>query len=249
VCGRYSNSLGPEQLARQVGDPLGVEGAEGVEGVEVRERGQVVSYNIAPTDPVVAVVAPQGKPEARVLRWGLSPAWIKGSSRPHINARIEGIRSTGKFLGVAPGAEHRALIVATEFIEWAKAEQPGKSKPVPFGFSLADDRPFCFAGLWIGGEQAAGGEEAADGTSGSCTIITCDARGNSLVAPLHDRMPAMLADPDEWKAWLDPGLSAQDALELCGPLPTELMKARPLPVSFNDSRIKQPEELFSASGS
>jgi putative SOS response-associated peptidase YedK len=229
VCGRYSNSLGPEQLVRQVGEPL---------GIEVRESTEAVSHNIAPTDPVLTVVAPDGKPELRTMRWGLAPSWVKDLKRPQINSRLEGLKATGKFLGVAPDASHRALILATEFIEWAKAEQGSKSKPAPFGFSLDDGRPFCFAGLWTLG--------APDGLepSPSCTIITCDAAGHSLVSPIHGRMPVMLADPEEWRAWLHPDLTAQDALSMCGPLSAHRMQVRPLPLSFNNSRIKRPEQLF-----
>lgn len=233
MCGRYSNSLGPEQLASQVGDPL---------GIEVGERVETVSYNIAPTDPVLAIVAPEGKPEARAMRWGLAPEWVKDLKRPHINARLEGLRSTGKFLGVPLSASHRALIVATEFIEWAKAEQGNrKAKPAPFGFSLNDGRPFCFAGLWTLNARV---EEQLPA---SCTILTCDGSQNRLVSPIHDRMPVMLLEPPEWRAWLDPALTPVDALSICGPLPAERMQVRPLPNSFNDSRTKLPEELFAPS--
>jgi putative SOS response-associated peptidase YedK len=39
-------------------------------------------------------------------------------------------------------------------------------------------------------------------------------------------MPVILADRDAQRAWLDPALGAQEALELCGPLPAERLSAQ-----------------------
>lgn len=54
-------------------------------------------------------------------------------------------------------------------------------------------RLFAFAGLWD--SWRAGAEEIL-----SCTIITTSA--NELVAPIHDRMPVILA-PEGYSEWLD----------------------------------------------
>ena len=41
---------------------------------------------------------------------------------------------------------------------------------------------------------------------------------NEVVAPVHDRMPAILPSPEAEAAWLRPDLSAEDAVAMCGPL-------------------------------
>src|SRR5262249_10462977 len=58
VCGRYTNTAGVEELNDRLGVPI------------VSEQG-TRRYNIAPTEEVLAIVAPRGEPEARLLRWGL----------------------------------------------------------------------------------------------------------------------------------------------------------------------------------
>ena len=246
MCGRFSNTLGPEEISRQVAERLSMRIA-GAEGMQAR--------NIAPTEDVLGIVHAGGVREARMLRWALLPDWaadLKG--RPQINARIETVRKAGKFIGVQAEASHRALILADEFIEWSKAERRGKSRPAPksrparksrpapFGFSVEGGRAFCFAGLWSTNERVA--ETRID----SCTIITCDARRNRLVAPLHDRMPVIFADAELWEAWLDPSISVADALSLCEPLGAERMTVRPLSPRYNDAREKDPEGAARAAG-
>ena len=46
-------------------------------------------YNVAPTQPVLAIRADQGKRELAALRWGLVPSWSKGPDSRYsiINAR------------------------------------------------------------------------------------------------------------------------------------------------------------------
>jgi putative SOS response-associated peptidase YedK len=51
-------------------------------------------------------------------------------------------------------------------------------------------------------------------------------------------MPAILADLEQWLTWINPAVSAQDALSICGPLSAQRMTARPLPLAFNDPRNK-----------
>jgi putative SOS response-associated peptidase YedK len=59
----------------------------------------------------------------------------------------------------------------------------------------------------------------------SCSVVTTAA--NELVAPVHDRMPVILAEPFAWEAWLDPGLSAHDVEALLAPLPAASLEVAP----------------------
>jgi putative SOS response-associated peptidase YedK len=109
VCGRYSSTAAPEEIGKQVGDPL---------GVRITEMAGMPAYNIAPTDDVLAIVAPKGKPEARIVRWGLVPPSAKKiEGSPRYNAKTETLLN-GTYYGVAAEAPHRALIVATEFYDY-----------------------------------------------------------------------------------------------------------------------------------
>ena len=57
----------------------------------------------------------------------------------------------------------------------------------------------------------------------TCTILTTTA--NPLVAPLHDRMPAIV-QPADYDRWLDPKLAEPEAVEsLLGPYPSQAMEA------------------------
>jgi putative SOS response-associated peptidase YedK len=227
MCGRYTNTVGPEELTEQVGRQL---------GVQIREGVRTDPWDVRPTDPVPAIVAQDGQVEARMLRWALVPAGASTvkTKKPWINATVEGLRSKGSYFGVKPEVAHRALILADGFYEWPKPEDDkakAKLKPPPMRFTVDDGRVFCFAGLWVTARHVEGGPVA------SCTIITCDSSSNRVVAPVHDRMPVMLADPDVRRAWLDPSITPAEALSLCEPLPAERMSSeiRPLGAASADS--------------
>ena len=224
--------MGPEELGRQVGGPLGVKISE-------RALAELPRYNVAPRDPVLGIVAPGGVPQARVLGWGLVPAWAREvPKKPYINATMERLQQRGEFLSTPADAEHRVLLVADEFQEWVKSEQPRKVRPAPFGFRVDGGRPFCFAGLWSTNDRVESDPVA------TCTIVTCSSAANPVIARIHDRSPVILPDVEEWRAWLDPGVSPEEALSFCRMLDPARTSARPLPLAFNDARNKSPEVLF-----
>ena len=220
VCGRYTNTVGPEELTEQIGRQL---------GVQIRQSITTDPWDVRPTDPVPAIVAQDGEPQPRMLRWGLVPAAASTvkTKRPWINAKVETLRSKGSYFGVKADAAHRALILADGFYEWPKPEDEKaktKLKAPPMRFTVDGGRVFCFAGLWVSARHVQGGPVA------SATIITCDSSANRVVAPVHDRMPVILADLDVMKAWLDPSISPAEALSLCEPLAADRVSSelRPL---------------------
>jgi putative SOS response-associated peptidase YedK len=198
-------------------------------GVQIRETVRTDPWDVRPTDDVPAIVAQGGRPQSRMLRWALVPegdGTVK-TKRPWINAKVETLRSKGSYFGVAPDVAHRALILADGFYEWPKPEDEkakSKLKAPPVRFTVDGGRVFCFAGLWVIARHVEGGPVS------SCTIITCDSTSNRVVAPVHDRMPVILADTDRIKAWLDPSISPAEALSLCEPLGADRMSSeiRPL---------------------
>jgi putative SOS response-associated peptidase YedK len=230
ICGRYTNTLGPEEISKQLGEPL---------GVKVRESAGTRRYNIAPTQEVLAIVAPDGQPQARMLRWGLIPPWAKDLKVGYkmINARMESVASKPAYRALIPQASHRALQIADGYFEWQKPERPGEPRQ-PFYFQLDGGVPFAFAALWTAAHID---EKRIE----SITTLTCDSASNHVVAAIHDRMPVILADPDVQRAWLDPSVGAAEALELCGTLRAGRMTAQPANPAVNKAGgVEGPELLI-----
>jgi putative SOS response-associated peptidase YedK len=232
MCGRYTNTAGPEELNDRFRVPI--TSAAGTR-----------RYNIAPTEEVLAIVSPKGDrseigQQARMLRWGLVPPWahdLKGSAKL-INARMETVATTPAYRALIPKASRRALQIADGYFEWLKPERRGEPRQ-PFHFQVDGGVPFAFAAVWspakIGGEWVS-----------SVSLLTCDAAPNRVAAAIHDRMPVILADRDAQQAWLDQRLGAEDALALCGALPTARLSAKPANPAVNkagDLDAEGPELL------
>src|ERR1700684_4145310 len=138
MCGRFTNTAGPEEIGRQIARPL---------GLQVRESTRTHRYNVAPTEPVLTIVAPEKQPSARMLRWRLLPGHQTKTRYPLINARLETLLADGTYGGVPAHGAHRALVIADRWCEWKRPEDP-KLKPQPFRFTVDDGNVFAFAGLW-----------------------------------------------------------------------------------------------------
>jgi putative SOS response-associated peptidase YedK len=219
MCGRYTLSNPDPVRLRARFDILA--------SSEIEEEPR---YNIAPTDPVVAVRrSEEGAREAGRLRWGLVPGrWAeKKGSRPLINARVEGIERQPAF--AESFRERRCLLPADGFYEWLADEQ-GKR---PLWFSRPDGDLFAFAGIW-----AALPRKGSDDVLHSCALITCPPNG--LMRPIHDRMPVVL-DPAFEAKWLDPDADLDELLGLLAPPPDDALIAREVNDLVNDVRQDGPE--------
>jgi len=228
VCGRYTNTAGPEELNDRFRVPI-----VGTEGTR--------RFNVAPTEDVLAIVAPKGEQEARLLRWGLVPSWgapdLKGGPLM-INARIESITSRAAYRRLIPNASRRALQIADGYFEWLKPEKRSEPRQ-PFFFQVDGGVPFAFAAVWT---PAKVGEEWVH----SVALLTCDSSPNRVAAGIHDRMPVILADSDARQAWLDPALGAEEALALCGALPAARLSAQPANPAVNKVDAPEGPELLRA---
>jgi putative SOS response-associated peptidase YedK len=195
-------------------------------------EGQEPRYNIAPTDPVLAIRrGERGERELGRLRWGLLPgSWAeRRSGPPLINARAETLESQPAF--AESFRERRCLIPADGFYEW-RNDESGKT---PFWISLADGELFAFAGIWA----ALPGRDGADDLH-SCAIVTCEPNG--LIRPLHDRMPVVLARDAEAR-WLEPDAGAEELASLLVPSPENLLVLREVVDAVNDVREDGPHLL------
>jgi putative SOS response-associated peptidase YedK len=227
VCGRYTNTAGVEELNDRFELPFPSEAG-------------TRRFNVAPTEEVLAIVAPKGEAQARLLRWGLIPPWAKDLKGAHrmINARMETVASTPAYRSLIPKGSRRALQLADGYFEWLKPEKRGEPRQ-PFFFQVDGGIPFAFAAVWtpakIDGEWIQ-----------SVALLTCDSRPNRIAAAIHDRMPVILADRDVQQAWLDPSLGAEEALALCGPLAAARLSASPANPALNKAgdAVEGPELLI-----
>lgn len=155
------------------------------------------SWNVAPTDPVLAAAEHRGERLLGTFRWGLVPQWAKARQPFHINARMETVHSKPAFRDAL--RYRRCLIPADGFYEWT-VEEDGKQ---PHFIERIGGR-FAFAGLWSRWADPESGEELR-----TCTIITAPA--SEAIAGIHDRMPLHLPE-DLWDDWLDREETAPDVV-------------------------------------
>jgi putative SOS response-associated peptidase YedK len=221
VCGRYTLAR-PDPAAIRARFPVG-------ESVAIATR-----YNVAPGDEILAVtVDRQGAPRGELLHWGLVPSWAtsRRTGLKMINARVETVDTRPAYR--AAFERFRCLIIADGFYEWRALPSGYKQ---PHHIARSDGKPFAFAGLWSSWH----GDE--DHPLRSCAILTTAA--NATVAPLHDRMPVILA-VDHERAWLDPSTPAAALRTMLRGLPAHAIATRPVGRAVNDARYDGPECLSS----
>ena len=189
-------------------------------------------FNIAPSQPVAVVrlapEQPQPKRELVRLRWGLIPRWAADPAIGNrmINARAETAAEKPAYRDAF--RRRRCLVAADGFYEWQRS---GRRKQ-PYFIGMRDDGPFGMAGIW---ESWQGPDQTK---IESCTILTTEP--NSLVEPIHNRMPVILA-PQDYGSWLDPaGQDSQRLVELLRPYAGEAMTAHPVSSLVNSPANEDP---------
>ncbi|MBB4853283.1 putative SOS response-associated peptidase YedK [Mycobacteroides chelonae] len=215
MCGRYAVTIDPALLAAEI-DALDEISTVSQDGVAPQQLPTIANYNVAPTDPVLTVVARHREPgdlptrRIRAMRWGLVPNWAKAreggrpetKGAPLINARAETLTTAATFRVAAQSK--RCLVPMDGWYEWRKQE----GAKTAFYLNASDGRRLFAAGLWSvwkpAGQQ---GRNAAPLLS--CTIVTTDAVGP--LQEIHDRMPLMLS-ARLWDRWLDPDRDLDQSL-------------------------------------
>ena len=223
MCGRFTITQLPDALD----NPFGVEIPDAVR-IDFHPR-----YNVAPTQPILAVRArPDNERREPVrLRWGMIPSWAKDPAIGNrmINARAESVADKPAFRAAL--RRRRCLILADGFYEW---QRRGRSKQ-PYYFRLKGGGLFAFAGLWEHW-QSPGGEEIQ-----SCTMLTTTA--NDLCRTVHVRMPLILK-PESYDPWLDPAVQTSKPLApLMVPFPENLMECHPVSTRVNNPANDGPENV------
>jgi len=199
MCGRYEIVDGKRIFSR-----FRIANADAVQEI-------LPNLDVRPTQQVPVVLADH---ELALMRWGLVPSWAKDESGGYkmINARTEGIEGKPSFK--RPLRSQRCLLPASAFFEWQGATKGAKVK---YRIARRDGELFGLAGLYDVWRSPSGTELQ------TCTIITCPP--NSVLAPIHDRMPVILL-PEEEDGWLDPDLSEVEQITAyLRPYPAELLEA------------------------
>ena len=184
-------------------------------------------YNVAPGQEVPVLVR-DGANRLVPMTWGFLPPAGKdpAGGRPMINARAETLLSRPSFRDAA--MSRRCLVPASGFYEWRRE---GRRK-VPFYIRLKEAPVFAFAGIYDPGTGPSG--------CGCATFAVITTTPNELVAPLHDRMPAILPR-DREADWARPGpVAPSDLGALLVPFPAPEMEAYPVSSAVNDPQNDGP---------
>ena len=122
---------------------------------------------------VLAVVSgDEGTLRAQRMSWGFPVSW---QASPVFNTRLESALAGGNMWEL-PLREHRCIVPVAAFFE--------KGRKGASGYAFSNDGPLLLGGVL---------EEE------HCSIVTTPP--NSVVAPVHDRMPLVLS-PDGAQRWL-----------------------------------------------
>ncbi|MDA5285267.1 SOS response-associated peptidase [Streptomyces sp. NPDC054904] len=242
MCGRYVSTRGPEDLT-------------GLFGVTRRDADLVVppSWNVAPTDPVWAVLERADREtgvlerQLRPLRWGLVPSWSKtptGGAKM-INARVETVEEKPAYRRAF--AKRRCLLPADGFYEWqpVAATDRAKAYKQPYFIRPEDGEVMAMAGLyefWRDPAVADADDPAA--WWATCTVITTEA--TDAAGRIHPRMPLALA-PADYDTWLDPAHQDPHALRALLATPSGgRLDVRAVSTAVNNVRNNGPELLVDA---
>jgi len=185
-------------------------------------------WNIAPSTDVLTIIDAGGVREGTMMRWGLIPRWAKPDTafkRPMFNARSETVSELPTFRDSFSG--RRCLVPANGFFEWLRDETGGKT---PMWFFDSEKPVVVFAAIWSVWEGPKGVVE-------SCAILTTSA--NSLMSPIHDRMPVIL-DADWASIWLDDAADKAVLAEAMKPREWKTMQVREVDPAVGSTRNDGP---------
>ncbi|MCC9307790.1 SOS response-associated peptidase [Kitasatospora sp. RB6PN24] len=238
MCGRFVSTSSPQDLVEifdvQRWDPT-----------ETLDK----SWNVAPTDPVWAVLerpvrkaGPEPVRQLRVARWGLVPSWAKDPSIGGrlINARAETVDTKPSFRRAF--AARRCLLPGDGFYEWESlppAGPGGRQRKQPYFITLANGRLLAMAGLYEFWHDPDLPKDDPESWLTSVAIITT--RATDAAGRIHPRMPLTI-EPEDAEQWLDPDQHDADRLRrlLVQPGAGHLI-ARPVSTAVNRTTTNGPQ--------
>jgi putative SOS response-associated peptidase YedK len=196
MCGRYDLSDNPAAIQAKFSVP------------RVPEYAPNLDVRPTQVNPIVRLDRDGGR-ECALARWGLVPVWAKDLKfgTRCINARAETLATAPAFR--AAYRKRRCLVPVNAFYEWSGPA----GQRIKWRIGLRDEPLFALGGLWEWWKDPASGEGVE-----TYTIVTTDA--NTLLAPIHDRMPVIVS-AGRYAPWLDPDAPPQ---ELLAPFAADALK-------------------------
>jgi putative SOS response-associated peptidase YedK len=198
------------------------------------------NYNVAITETIPVVMLRDGKRVLERMRWGIVPAFHKGTladwvklRRSTYNTRTDNVEKSGLWKKI--WKRNRCLIPVSGFYEWHWNDpNDKKEKPQPYYFTAADGSPaLTIAAIfdrWNDPEQ--GGRELL-----SCSMMTTEP--NEHVKKVHDRLVVTLR-PDQYSAWLD-GSADKEVLV---PASEDMIRYWPVSKRINNVRVSKEDKTL-----
>ncbi|MEV6208421.1 SOS response-associated peptidase [Kitasatospora sp. NPDC051914] len=236
MCGRFVSTTTPADLVDLLGE-LSWDPAETL----------APSWNVAPTNPVPAVLERVDREtgevvrQLRPLRWGLVPSWSKDPSAGArmINARSETVHEKPAFRKAF--AARRCVIPADGYFEWRPVEASGDRKAFKQPYYLSTGSVMLMAGLYEFWRDRSVPDDDPAAWLTTTTVITTDATDSA--GRIHDRMPLAISLED-LAGWLDPGNSDPADLRRLLHTPAEGdLAVRAVSTAVNSVRSNGPELL------
>ncbi len=189
------------------------------------DRAKLPRYNAAPRQALPVVVSDGGVRSVVAMRWGFPQPWKPRpfDAPPLVNAQCETAASKPTWSKAL--RERRAIVPCTGFYEWV-----GEGvERTPMLFRRRDGRPLSLAAVWAAFDWD-------ERKAWPCvSVLTC--APNATVAPVHDRMPVVVA-PDHEDAWLHGDYDA-----LLRPAADDVLVAAPASRRLNHVDAEGPELL------
>jgi putative SOS response-associated peptidase YedK len=222
MCGRFTNQYTWRELVDlyRITEPY----IRPISNLEPR-------FNFAPMQRGMVVrLDKENRREPVIMRWGLVPSWSKDdkAGAAMINAKAETVAEKPAYR--AAFKVRPCLVVADGFYEWAKV---GPKEKQPYFITTKGRAPFAFAGLWEWWRA----KEAPKDERGLETFTILTTEPNALCAPIHNRMPVILAQ-DDWPAWLG---TPEERKSLLRSFPAERMECWPVGKAVGNVKNEGPE--------
>ena len=169
----------------------------------------------------IICLSAEGAREVREMRWGFADRNAKNPSRPqHMHVRSETIDERPTFADAF--AHRRGVLVVDTFNE---GEELPSGKTKQWVIKRKDGQPIAMAVIY---------EEWRNGEERLFTFVQVTTPANALIAPITDRMPAILRS-EEWATWL-------------GETPAPLADVKALLRSYDDEGAWEIAPQASAAG-
>lgn len=219
MCGRFAQVIKHAEL-RQLEREL---------KAQMSSEQLVISYNVAPTQPVMAIVEKDELRYNGYFRWGLIPSWMKAIPKiAMINIRAETITEKPSFK--ASFIRRRALVPINGFYEW-KAPQK-----TPYYIYPAEGSLLYLAAIY----------DVWQGDDGSYlpTLGIITTAANDFMQKLHHRMPVII-QKEGIDPYLDPKLQDTKLVrELLLPAPDDILCCHRVSPAVNKVANNSPDLIL-----